>query len=116
MKFYFDANCLDLLHFPRKRQLQVIQKILISKQDLKYLFKTAPPNPGPEFKNLDPILLSEPIALATSFILAPVTSHKALIELIELTLWARNAFEVSFANSLLQTLVVSIFSSETQFL
>ena len=48
--------------------------------------KQLPPNPGPESKNLEPILLSEPIALDTSFISAPVASHNALIELIELIL------------------------------
>ena len=43
--------------------------------------KQLPPNPGPASKNFDPILLSEPIALATSLTSAPVDSHKAPIEL-----------------------------------
>ena len=46
--------------------------------------KQLPPKPGPEIKNFLPIRLSKPIALATSFISAPVASHRALMELIEL--------------------------------
>ena len=38
-------------------------------------FKATPPNPGLESKNFEPILLSEPIALDTSLISAPVASH-----------------------------------------
>ena len=48
--------------------------------------KQLPPKPGPESRNLEPILLSDPIALATSLTSAPVDSHKAPIELIELIL------------------------------
>ena len=77
--------------------------------------KQLPPKPGPESKNFEPILLSEPIALATSLISAPVVSHKALMELIELILCAKKAFAVSLANSLLQILVVSILFFGTQF-
>ena len=46
--------------------------------------KQLPPNPGPESRNFDPILVSLPIALETSLTSAPVTSQIALIELIEL--------------------------------
>ena len=45
--------------------------------------KQLPPKPGPAFKNLLPILVSVPIAFATSLIFAPVDSHNAEIELIE---------------------------------
>ena len=48
--------------------------------------KQLPPNPGPDSKNFEPILESDPIALDTSLISAPVASHKALIEFIELIL------------------------------
>ena len=67
--------------------------------------KQLPPNPGPECRNLDPILLSNPIALETSLTSAPVASHIAPIEFMELILWARNAFAVNLANSLLQIFV-----------
>ena len=67
--------------------------------------KQLPPQPGPESRNLEPILESLPIALETSLTSAPVASHIALIEFIELILWARNALAVSLANSLLQILV-----------
>ena len=73
--------------------------------------KQLPPKPGPESRNLEPILVSEPIARETSLISAPVDSQRALIELIELILCARKAFAVNFANSLLQILVLRIFSS-----
>lgn len=43
------------------------------------------------FRNLFPILWSVPIALATSSTSAPVASHRALIELMLLILWARKA-------------------------
>lgn len=42
-------------------------------------------------RNLFPILWSVPIALATSSTSAPVASHRALIELMLLILWARKA-------------------------
>ena len=45
------------------------------------------------------------VALDTSLIFAPVASHKAEIELIELIRWAKKALAVSFANSLLQMFV-----------
>ena len=72
--------------------------------------KQLPPNPGPESRNLDPILLSLPIALETSLISAPVTSQIALIEFIELILCAKKAFAVNLASSLLQIFVCKIFS------
>ena len=78
--------------------------------------KQLPPKPGPESRNLDPILLSVPIALDTSRISAPVESQSAAIYLIELILCARKAFAVSFANSLLQMFVRRILTSGTQFL
>jgi hypothetical protein len=43
----------------------------------KYLLETRTSKPTDAFKNLDPIRLSIPIALATSFTSAPVF-HKAL--------------------------------------
>ena len=46
---------------------------------------------------------------------APVFSHKALIELIELILCARNALATSFANSQLHKLVSNIFYFGIQF-
>ena len=60
--------------------------------------KQLPPNPGPESRNFEPILLSEPIARATSLTSAPVASHKALIEFIELILCAKKAFAVNLAS------------------
>ena len=55
------------------------------------------------------------MALETSLTSAPVSSHIALIELIELILCAKKAFAVSFANSLLHIFVCKIFDSGTQF-
>ena len=48
--------------------------------------KQLPPKPGPEFRKYLPILLSEPTAKATSLISAPVASHIAETEFIELIL------------------------------
>ena len=48
--------------------------------------KQLPPKPGPALRKYFPILLSDPIAKETSFMFAPVCSHKAVIELIELIL------------------------------
>ena len=78
--------------------------------------KQLPPNPGPESRNLEPILESVPIALATSCTSAPVDSQRAAIEFIELIRWARKAFAVNLANSLLQILVFKILFSGTHFL
>ena len=78
--------------------------------------KQLPPNPGPESKNFEPILLSVPMARDTSRTSAPVDSHKALIELIALIRCAKKAFAVNFANSLLQIFVCKIFDSGTQIL
>ena len=61
--------------------------------------KQLPPNPGPAFKKLFPILLSVPIALETSLMFPPVASQKAAIELIELILCAKKAFDVNLAIS-----------------
>ena len=50
-----------------------------SKYSAKYtrfnmsFLKQLPPNPGPESRNFDPILVSLPIALETSLTSAPVT-------------------------------------------
>ena len=77
--------------------------------------KQLPPNPGPESKNFFPILLSLPIASATSWILAPVDSHNAEIELIEEILWAKKAFAVNLESSELQRLVFRILFFGTQF-
>ena len=46
--------------------LHLIHKISKGKQDLIYLLKQLPPKPGLEFKNFEPILLSNPMALETS--------------------------------------------------
>ena len=70
--------------------------------------KQLPPKPGPEFKKYFPILLSEPIAIDTSLISAPVDSQIAETELIELILCARKALEINFESSELQRLVVNI--------
>ena len=43
--------------------------------------KQLPPKPGPDFKNLEPILESFPIASATSLTFAPVTSQIAKLNL-----------------------------------
>ncbi len=78
--------------------------------------KQLPPNPGPASKNFEPILLSEPMALATSLTSAPVASQIAPIEFMELILWAKKSFDVSFANSLLQILVCNILCFGTHLL
>ena len=70
--------------------------------------KQLPPKPGPAFKNLLPILESIPIALLTSMTFAPVFSHKADTELIELILWAKKALAISFESSELQMFVLRI--------
>ena len=71
--------------------------------------KQLPPNPGPALRNDDPILLSVPTAIETSLICAPVISHNAEIEFIELILCARKALAVNLDSSELQRSVVSIF-------
>ena len=48
--------------------------------------KQLPPNPGPAEMKLLPILESIPTAKATSCISAPVASHNAEIEFMELIL------------------------------
>ena len=75
------------------------------------LVKQLPPNPGPDFKNLLPILESIPIAFETSLIFAPVTSQIAAIELIELIRCAKNAFAVNFDSSELHKFVLRILLS-----
>jgi hypothetical protein len=62
--------------------------------------------------NLDPIRLSIPIALATSFTSAPVFQSSD-IALIEEILCARKALAVNFDNSDDHTFVVNILSSDT---
>jgi hypothetical protein len=54
-------------------------------------WKQEPPKPTEALRNFGPILLSVPIALATSSTSAPVASHRALIELMLDILCARNA-------------------------
>ena len=51
-------------------------------------WKHDPPNPTLAFKYFGPILLSDPIALATSEMSAPVCSQMADIELILDIRWA----------------------------
>ena len=79
-------------------------------------WKQLPPKPGPALRKYLPILLSKPIEFEISVILAPVTSHNADIELIELILCAKKAFADNFDNSLLQRFVTNIFFSLIQFL
>ena len=77
--------------------------------------KQLPPNPGLGDKNLFPILVSWPIAFTTSSISAPVDSHNAVIELMELNLCARKAFAINLESSLLQIFVKRIFYSGIHF-
>ena len=60
-------------------------------------------------------LVSIPTASATSLISAPVDSHIAEIELIELILCARKALAVSLLNSELHKFVFKILLGSTQF-
>ena len=91
-------------------------KILAQKNnDMKQSFKlTGYRGNGPAFKNLEPIRLSIPMALATSCTLAPVASHSSDNELMEDTRCAKKALAVSLESSEDHTLVVSIFSFGTQ--
>src|SRR5690606_2771927 len=77
-------------------------------------WKHDPPNPTEAFRNLGPIRLSVPMALATSLTSAPVFSHSSESALIDDTLCARKALAVSLDNSEDHTLVVNIFSFGTQ--
>ncbi len=65
------------------REDRIIKRRLAQK--ISFL-KQLPPKPGPTLRNLLPIRLSLPIARETSLTSAPVTSQRALIELIELSL------------------------------
>ena len=56
---------------------------------------------------------STPMAYETSETSAPVTSHKAEIELIDEMRWARKAFAVSFESSADHRLVVRTCSVGT---
>ena len=76
--------------------------------------KQDPPNPGPAFKNFEPIRESIPMARETSVTSASVTSHIEAIVLMEEIRWARKALDTSFESSLLQRLVVIKRSFETQ--
>ena len=78
-------------------------------------WKHEPPKPTDAFKNFEPILLSIPIALATSLTFAPVFSQSSDNAFMEETRCARNAIAVNFDNSEDQTLVLRILSFETQF-
>ena len=62
-------------------------------------WKQEPPKPTELWRNFGPIRESVPIALETSSISAPVSSHKAEIELMLEIRCARNALAVSFDNS-----------------
>ncbi len=77
-------------------------------------WKQEPPKPTEAFRNFGPILLSIPIALATSFTSAPVFSQSSDIALIEDILCAKKALAVSLDNSEDQTFVVKILSTGTQ--
>ena len=76
--------------------------------------KQLPPKPGPGLRNLLPILVSVPIACATSLIFAPVDSQRAEIEFIDEILWAKKALATNFDNSELHKFVVIIFDGSTQ--
>jgi len=76
--------------------------------------KHDPPKPMLAFRNLEPILESALTAPETSVILACVFSQTAEILFMEETLCASIAFATSLDSSLLQTLVVRIFSLGTQ--
>ena len=78
-------------------------------------WKQEPPKPTEAFRNFAPMRLSIPMALATSLTLAPVFSHSSDKALIEDILCAKKALAVNFDNSEDHTLVVNIFSGETQF-
>jgi hypothetical protein len=75
--------------------------------------KQEPPKPMPALRNLLPTRLSIPTALATSDTSASVFSHRADMELIEDTRWARKALATNLESSLLQMLDVIILSSGT---
>ena len=78
--------------------------------------KQLPPKPGDDFRKCFPILVSIPIAVATSSISAPVFSHNADREFIEEILCASIAFDASFESSEDHTFVVNIFLAGTHFL
>uniref|UniRef100_A0A6B0U361 Putative secreted protein n=1 Tax=Ixodes ricinus TaxID=34613 RepID=A0A6B0U361_IXORI len=65
-------------------------------------------------KNLGPILLSLPIACATSDTSAPVSSQMADTALMLEIRWARNALAASLESSEDQVFIVMIFSSGIQ--
>ena len=77
--------------------------------------KTTATKPTDAFKNLGPIRLSFPTALATSSTSAPVASQRAEILLMELIRCAKKALDTSFESSDDHTLVVTIFSRGIQF-
>ncbi len=77
-------------------------------------WKQEPPKPTDDFRNLDPILLSVPIAFATSDTFAPVFSQISEIAFMEETRCAKNAFAVSLDSSEDHKLVVNIRSFGTQ--
>ncbi|GMR43459.1 hypothetical protein PMAYCL1PPCAC_13654, partial [Pristionchus mayeri] len=76
-------------------------------------WKQLPPKPTDAFRNLLPILESNPTACATSLTSAPVASHMAETELMLDILWARNALATSLLSSLLHVFVVMIRSRGT---
>ncbi|MNR26196.1 hypothetical protein D3C85_1433920 [compost metagenome] len=78
-------------------------------------WKQEPPKPTEALRNFGPILLSIPIAFATSFTSAPVFSQSSESAFIDDILCAKNALAVNFDNSDDQTLVVKILSVGTQF-
>ena len=67
-----------------------------------------PPKPTLACRNGLPILLSMPMACATSCTSAPVVSHSAEMELMEEMRWARKALAVSLDSSDDHRLVVMI--------
>mmetsp|Transcript_55 Transcript_55/g.202 ORF Transcript_55/g.202 Transcript_55/m.202 type:complete len:230 (-) Transcript_55:325-1014(-) len=77
-------------------------------------WKQLPPKPTEAFRNLGPMRLSVPMACDTWEMSAPVTSHRALMELTELMRCANMAFAVSLVSSADQRLVRRMFSSGTQ--
>src|SRR6056300_554992 len=61
--------------------------------------KHDPPYAGPALKKRLPILLSKPIAIATSSTLTLIFSHKLAISLIKVIFVAKKAFEAYLINS-----------------
>ena len=80
----------------------------VAENALISLGKQDPPKPGPELRNLDPIRLSKPKALETSWISAPTTSHKSATSLIKEIFVAKKLFEAYLIISAVSIVVETI--------